>query len=160
MLGSSPLARGTPHFAACDRWCRGLIPARAGNTEPGLWIVQASGAHPRSRGEHGFIAALASSEQGSSPLARGTLFTGEVKMCHAGLIPARAGNTRARARAGRRNGAHPRSRGEHSGESTRPVADEGSSPLARGTLVRPVWDGIQSGLIPARAGNTPVLGLR
>ena len=52
--------------------------------------------------------------------------------------------------------AHPRSRGEHKPKLKVKPGVSGSSPLARGTLVRPVWDGIQSGLIPARAGNTAI----
>ena len=51
-LGSSPLARGTPATDFAVQTMRGLIPARAGNTE---WLtdwLQTGEAHPRSRGEH------------------------------------------------------------------------------------------------------------
>ena len=71
-----------------------------------------------------------------------------------GLIPARAGNTRIRYRGFCLPRAHPRSRGEHSGNAFAQVHAEGSSPLARGTHDPPVGIVRRSGLIPARAGNT------
>ena len=91
---------------------------------------------------------------GSSPLARGTrqdpLCGGALR----GLIPARAGNTKATQEESANNEAHPRSRGEHLTRFRVGVNDQGSSPLARGTrnLVRGAR--LSLGLIPARAGNT------
>ena len=70
---------------------------------------------------------------GSSPLARGTLkHTADIAPEN-GLIPARAGNTYARARIAHNGGAHPRSRGEHITGDMLASKAAGSSPLARGT---------------------------
>ena len=152
--GSSPLARGTPVCQLCAELVQGLIPARAGNTPRLQAALDAIRAHPRSRGEHNVSGVDKPNGWGSSPLARGTRLGCKVSGGSFGLIPARAGNT-ARAKGDKsENGAHPRSRGEH---SIAPVFDTvrvGSSPLARGTRSQPVPDGITHGLIPARAGNT------
>ena len=50
--GSSPLARGTPRGFSQTKNIDGLIPARAGNTEPPITRKSRRRAHPRSRGEH------------------------------------------------------------------------------------------------------------
>ena len=71
-----------------------------------------------------------------------------------GLIPARAGNTWSSLRRFATCWAHPRSRGEHVHQLFRARDESGSSPLARGTLVRISESAPMSGLIPARAGNT------
>ena len=70
-----------------------LIPARAGNTGRGSRLRTTTGAHPRSRGEHG-----------------NELVGGGYQI---GLIPARAGNTIFRQPSVAQDRAHPRSRGEH-----------------------------------------------
>ena len=93
---------------------------------------------------------------GSSPLARGTLEAIDPQLIARGLIPARAGNTRRSARTRSCIWAHPRSRGEHIPDVTPPARVEGSSPLARGTLDNFAGNCLVAGLIPARAGNTPV----
>ena len=159
-LGSSPLARGTRHRRHQSPESNGLIPARAGNTRrvppPGVQgggvggLIPAragntlqvrgarrgSGAHPRSRGEHGCV-------------------HGRVMRFHnLGLIPARAGNTWCWYTEAPVTGAHPRSRGEHRAALARLKTLTGSSPLARGTLVTHLCDNPLCGLIPARAGNT------
>ena len=56
--------------------------------------------------------------------------------------------------------AHPRSRGEHTNELKPCGSRMGSSPLARGTRYDMVFTPPKSGLIPARAGNTPRVPLR
>ena len=93
-------------------------------------------------------------EVGSSPLARGTLLPTVDEVADAGLIPARAGNTRGLGRGNPPKGAHPRSRGEHISPRRRAHVTVGSSPLARGTLIRNNSKTQLTGLIPARAGNT------
>ena len=70
-----------------------LIPARAGNTEPGALVVRIQPAHPRSRGEHEMMRRLNRPDTGSSPLARGTLSVFLSVIIGFRLIPARAGNT-------------------------------------------------------------------
>ena len=133
-MGSSPLARGTPHGFAPRLSSWGLIPARAGNTSCSRSIRVCSRAHPRSRGEHAVGAVASWAYTGSSPLARGTRFHCRARNQRAGLIPARAGNTRKDQHRRQEAGAHPRSRGEHRSYGLPPRVRRGSSPLARGTL--------------------------
>ena len=91
---------------------------------------------------------------GSSPLARGTPSSSIYGASLIGLIPARAGNTRAIRHPRCPCRAHPRSRGEHTAAASIPCSGWGSSPLARGTP-RPTPERVGFfGLIPARAGNT------
>ena len=71
-----------------------------------------------------------------------------------GLIPARAGNTYGDQVGGKSDGAHPRSRGEHRAGQSTLAGFPGSSPLARGTLLKRAGTFAAFGLIPARAGNT------
>ena len=111
-------------------------------------------AHPRSRGEHAAIPCMDWNVSGSSPLARGTLFSFCCGAAAPGLIPARAGNTVDIAAVHKPSRAHPRSRGEHSTSSAVLVSRLGSSPLARGTRWVTSWITDPCGLIPARAGNT------
>ena len=152
--GSSPLARGTQRLARTLTLRRGLIPARAGNTAAGSNSHPPAGAHPRSRGEHAAIPCMDWNVSGSSPLARGTLFSFCCGAAAPGLIPARAGNTVDIAAVHKPSRAHPRSRGEHSTSSAVLVSRLGSSPLARGTRWVTSWITDPCGLIPARAGNT------
>ena len=118
------------------------------------YALPQSRAHPRSRGEHqaGVIATAVLA--GSSPLARGTLVPGAGAGRIAGLIPARAGNTVWLSSCRACVWAHPRSRGEHDAQSHGDIIESGSSPLARGTHQLSTATARQSGLIPARAGNT------
>ena len=115
-------------------------------------------AHPRSRGEHGTHKLFAQCGEGSSPLARGTLSVLRLRATLRGLIPARAGNTVCGLCRPRGCRAHPRSRGEHSFFTIGIIALGGSSPLARGTQLSCCCRIPMLGLIPARAGNTPLRG--
>ena len=153
--GSSPLARGTPEDSNHPRRHLGLIPARAGNTQLVQRIYGIHWAHPRSRGEHNKKPTRCGWVWGSSPLARGTHCLDRHCQQPEGLIPARAGNTRRLGRRAQTERAHPRSRGEHAKKFIFGAIFAGSSPLARGTLG--ITDNLhkESGLIPARAGNTP-----
>ena len=134
VIGSSPLARGTPtrRIGAARRFR--LIPARAGNTKISPLGVLNMTAHPRSRGEHCSGVRLLALFAGSSPLARGTLRPIARDTRAVRLIPARAGNTL------------------HGFTNHR--ATPGSSPLARGTPQRGETREPGRRLIPARAGNT------
>ena len=91
------------------------------------------GAHPRSRGEHFEWDVARLGDEGSSPLARGTLDAVVEFLTLQGLIPARAGNTASCIGVEVWNRAHPRSRGEHNSVAMMTVEEMGSSPLARGT---------------------------
>ena len=152
--GSSPLARGTLASLKNRVLARGLIPARAGNTERRRFRDRRAWAHPRSRGEHVSLSQSAPERSGSSPLARGTHAHNLRLLSGGGLIPARAGNTRLFLLRGGNMRAHPRSRGEHRRSWPRLIASLGSSPLARGTLPERPAPRDSGGLIPARAGNT------
>ena len=132
----------------------GLIPARAGNTNPRCAVPPGCGAHPRSRGEHQGERGLRFFREGSSPLARGTLASGNEVTNALGLIPARAGNTAQSRKHYEAYRAHPRSRGEHAAKQGGVDGGLGSSPLARGTPELTDRGGLTTGLIPARAGNT------
>ena len=111
--GSSPLARGTQEIIEDDKYCLGLIPARAGNTGYGFCGADHAWAHPRSRGEHHVFFAVDKPNPGSSPLARGTRGFSRATAGGGGLIPARAGNTEWLTDWLQTGEAHPRSRGEH-----------------------------------------------
>ena len=154
LWGSSPLARGTLSYIRDIAACSGLIPARAGNTHRRRLECASRRAHPRSRGEHYAPYSSAVGNTGSSPLARGTRSFHPRACRWDGLIPARAGNTGLKDSQGLNVRAHPRSRGEHVDGQGCSVLAVGSSPLARGTQVRPIWAAGFRGLIPARAGNT------
>ncbi len=138
-VGSSPLARGTRPWSrtACRR---PLV-------------------HPRSRGEHSLARFMAAMPAGSSPLARGTLRSNFPQDRRGRFIPARAGNTGSAPKKPSPTAVHPRSRGEHSGCLRPKLAVNGSSPLARGTLVAGFYFADRSRFIPARAGNTQPPGL-
>ena len=135
LFGSSPLARGL-HGPGQGRTGQSrIIPARAGFTRS-LSPRSAGGwDHPRSRGVYPITLAPVSGGLGSSPLARG-LRDGQVGVGGVrGIIPARAGFTRARGSSRRGCADHPRSRGVYA-----PGRPGGPAALR---------------IIPARAGFTP-----
>ncbi len=154
--GSSPLARGAPNSSDLSASAFGLIPARAGSTIRGRSRTTRRRAHPRSRGEHVSWRTVSMRAPGSSPLARGALRSGDRLFRQWGLIPARAGSTQCPDQSCSRNGAHPRSRGEHATSLTVRASFSGSSPLARGAPLSFDAFSDASGLIPARAGSTDV----
>ena len=94
---------------------------------------------------------------GSSPLARGLPVTLLRTQLERRIIPARAGFTGLRVGARRAVPDHPRSRGVYSPRSPTRRPTKGSSPLARG--LRPTGRSAPflTGIIPARAGFTPVI---
>ena len=134
VLGSSPLARGTPLTGPHQRVPVRFIPARAGNTTQIHYRDRISPVHPRSRGEHVAELLGLAAVGGSSPLARGTQ-----PACGRREAPAAV---------------HPRSRGEHGTWGGRSDPIHGSSPLARGTRSALPAGCTASVFIPARAGNT------
>ena len=91
--------------------------------------------HPRWRGEHGRLAAAQDDLVGSSPLARGTLFSVTTHVLLLRFIPAGAGNTLAAGGLLAPGSVHPRWRGEHDYFGAPNATAIGSSPLARGTLL-------------------------
>ena len=71
VIGSSPLARGTPAARSVSKPQLRLIPARAGTTSTTTTSPARTWAHPRSRGDHRTRIRRCWSPLGSSPLARG-----------------------------------------------------------------------------------------
>ena len=152
--GSSPLARGTLFYAHRGALFSRFIPARAGNTPLPRMRHERGAVHPRSRGEHPVDHQAACFAAGSSPLARGTPRGSSGRLLRRRFIPARAGNTDRPGTAGDPPAVHPRSRGEHRNRSDKTIPNPGSSPLARGTLMREHKKNKVQRFIPARAGNT------
>ena len=112
--------------------------------------------HPRSRGVDPACTVHHSADPGSSPLARGLLVGHVHERPHLRIIPARAGFTAMADRGMVEMGDHPRSRGVYapSFPSSGPLV--GSSPLARGLRVLAGCGVCVQGIIPARAGFTPL----
>ena len=110
--------------------------------------------HPRLRGELFFGSWRRSFCGGSSPLARGT--PDAFFFCHFffRFIPACAGNSRWERVVHHTPPVHPRLRGEliHPGGNF--ILQSGSSPLARGTLLRSRFRNLLFRFIPACAGNS------
>ena len=152
--GSSPLVRGT---RAADGWSAGacrIIPACAGNTGQITLAYVEKSDHPRLCGEHKNILQRAKTGAGSSPLVRGTRAAGELDDGVRRIIPACAGNTSSTCSRLSSPADHPRLCGEHQQAVHRKFRNSGSSPLVRGTLKQILPDVIQTGIIPACAGNT------
>ena len=131
-LGSSPLARGLPAALAQQVDVGGIIPARAGFTEP-VWSRRRGGPdHPRSRGVYPCCCPRPGRAGGSSPLARGLPIWAGPASPSSRIIPARAGFTAVGVRQWEPRRDHPRSRGVYGHAAPRPGTTAGSSPLARG----------------------------
>ena len=130
--GSSPLARGLRVDAGVVVQAPGIIPARAGFTDPALGRARRREDHPRSRGVYCPTAARRVRMSGSSPLARGLPAAGAGSAGGSGIIPARAGFTRVRVRVAGGAADHPRSRGVYAAGCTWADIPPGSSPRARG----------------------------
>ena len=84
-------------------------------------------------GEHSESSPLTLVDSGSSPRVRGTLRSHFPVDAHCGIIPACAGNTRARSPYLRCERDHPRVRGEHKAPFPYTISSTGSSPRVRGT---------------------------
>ena len=152
--GSSPLTRGKQALGGVQDAQGGLIPAHAGKTVSVAEVIRPMGAHPRSRGENGFVPGALSVGGGSSPLTRGKLPAQTVDPLRRGLIPAHAGKTLAALLGITGRTAHPRSRGENLASARVSECDRGSSPLTRGKRRRAWLVFNRLGLIPAHAGKT------
>ena len=153
-MGSSPRMRGTRGHGRKLAYERGIIPAYAGNTRGSAISPRFSRDHPRVCGEHPVDRIIKRANEGSSPRMRGTHIEVDLVNLRVGIIPAYAGNTRARVSTSRATGDHPRVCGEHSMTVESAASTLGSSPRMRGTLIG-IWQcDALIGIIPAYAGNT------
>ena len=155
--GSSPLTRGKLKTSCKISICRRLIPAHAGKTRRAPGLRNGTAAHPRSRGENGFLRALVRERDGSSPLTRGKPIIRPQSRRERRLIPAHAGKTDLTFLQRPSVEAHPRSRGENTDGPYGVVPRFGSSPLTRGKLEGRGACPSRCRLIPAHAGKTRFL---
>ena len=132
----------------------GIIPACAGSTPSWRWSRAPRRDHPRLRGEHSLSLSARSRWTGSSPLARGAPASLSGVFPLLGIIPACAGSTRCASTTGASLWDHPRLRGEHLCSGDEMDREPGSSPLARGALIRREVMEVGAGIIPACAGST------
>ena len=156
--GSSPLARGLLILVPALAAMVGIIPARAGFTQPDLGQAGRRGDHPRSRGVYSSRRGAWSPPAGSSPLARGLPLGLGAQLGAERIIPARAGFTGTAALPTGASTDHPRSRGVYSPAGSAGYSASGSSPLARGLPKVTIASAGDGGIIPARAGFTFSLG--
>ena len=154
--GSSPLTRGAQIPATNSAPRLRLIPAHAGSTCGQPLPSRPRRAHPRSRGEHGFLEPGHPRVGGSSPLTRGAPARIQARHPCGGLIPAHAGSTVVARLWMPTRWAHPRSRGEHRTDGHGHSFSMGSSPLTRGALAYGLGAAVLPGLIPAHAGSTGI----
>ena len=110
--------------------------------------------HPRSRGVYLIDDALSQYPIGSSPLARGLPTQETTRKASVWIIPARAGFTDPSQTISYINSDHPRSRGVYRHRDLLSRFTKGSSPLARGLLMRYSKEELIERIIPARAGFT------
>ena len=152
--GSSPLARGFRLTRKKHTEAFRIIPARAGFTKDARGLSPSHRDHPRSRGVYLFTEPIIEEIPGSSPLARGLPGCPPRASLCVGIIPARAGFTRACAPGLALRPDHPRSRGVYIAALVAGLAWFGSSPLARGLHGGDCASASVLGIIPARAGFT------
>ena len=154
--GSSPRVRGKPGQGGQGLERRRLIPARAGKTRRRPSSGRRPPAHPRACGENSGRRPGRPGPGGSSPRVRGKRHGFPPHPREAGLIPARAGKTGGPRLGERRVGAHPRACGENWGFAAVTNPAVGSSPRVRGKPMYKWRAHCNAGLIPARAGKTPL----
>ena len=158
--GSSPRVRGRLQQTIQAGGGLGLIPAGAGQTPcpgPRRPIPRA---HPRGCGADPCGSFLFGGFIGSSPRVRGRRVPRPSSKPRTRLIPAGAGQTRPRNRAGREHTAHPRGCGADIEAIITAQASNGSSPRVRGRLLEGAGLRLPRGLIPAGAGQTHSAGLQ
>ena len=153
-IGSSPHARGAGGPARRSRSSTRIIPACAGSSGPGDYVVRLIPDHPRMRGEQRQAERGLLEGGGSSPHARGAGTRVDHLELQRGIIPACAGSRPLRADAVDREGDHPRMRGEQARSFFPLPSEPGSSPHARGAVGLAVESPAPPGIIPACAGSS------
>ena len=156
--GSPPRARGK----ACGHviWVAftGITPACAGKRIRTRLLPRPAQDHPRVRGEKVAFSVWSVAASGSPPRARGKgqhLFGAWLS---AGITPACAGKSRLYRKTRRREGDHPRVRGEKPNSLRASVVSSGSPPRARGKAVQHIQIAHVAGITPACAGKRTVCG--
>ena len=135
-VGSSPLTRGTPEIRRFVRVNGRFIPAYAGNSEMCSRFIVLPSVHPRLRGELSGFFFVVHNDFGSSPLTRGTPSRALSHTASIRFIPAYAGNSKEIKWDSSKTSVHPRLRGELVDNTFIARANDGSSPLTRGTRNR------------------------
>ena len=154
--GSSPRVRGKLRVDQEDQRWQGLIPACAGKTRCTCRPAPARRAHPRVCGENVGGRGGIHLAHGSSPRVRGKRPDGATTSRPPRLIPACAGKTSPCARLSSIVTAHPRVCGENLDLADPESFPLGSSPRVRGKPSAAAQASMVPGLIPARAGKTPL----
>ena len=131
-----------------------FTPTRVGNTRSRPRGTSRCSVHPHSRGEHGRAFLVYALAIGSPPLAWGTLHLAAGLTRRLRFTPTRVGNTQPPSRSRSRAAVHPHSRGEHGLGTHVAQSDDGSPPLAWGTLLRSGDAGAFPRFTPTRVGNT------
>ena len=132
----------------------GITPACAGNSAFMCRLPQAAQDHPRLRGEQSKGDKMTMTNEGSPPLARGTVPVRTDEIAWRGITPACAGNSLICCIKFVVRGDHPRLRGEQLGRSNNKPMKTGSPPLARGTAQKPLVIVLHCRITPACAGNS------
>ncbi len=151
--GLSPLARGNRPGSSPGPRSRGPIPARAGQPADFAPTHVDTRAYPRSRGATAQLLRQFWALKGLSPLARGNLGVGPLRLVALGPIPARAGQPDSCPSTFVITTAYPRSRGATELARCGDGCSKGLSPLARGNRPTNAQNVPVSGPIPARAGQ-------
>ena len=112
MVGSSPRLRGTDDYQPRRLSVARFIPAPAGNSALGNFLVEYGSVHPRACGEQDTSTHDDPTRTGSSPRLRGTVATGNTPSSLYRFIPAPAGNSPAAQRMASCSAVHPRACGE------------------------------------------------
>ena len=134
--GSSPRVRGTVTNQTGYRNRQRFIPACAGNSFNQCFFNILDTVHPRVCGEQVGIFATVTGFSGSSPRVRGTEPIAYHRPRQARFIPACAGNSCMRTHFTGQPPVHPRVCGEQGDGFYTWIADDGSSPRVRGTVLR------------------------
>ena len=134
-------------------WPR-IIPAHAGQTRRDISTSGRSPDHPRACGANAWSPVYGRQDAGSSPRMRGKLHQVQ-RATHADrIIPAHAGQTRARSRRPYPPTDHPRACGANTWALTGSIKEDGSSPRMRGKLFHNCSVLCFVRIIPAHAGQT------
>ena len=152
-VGSSPRVRGAVAALAVHDAVDGIIPARAGSSQPYSMSCRCLGDHPRVCGEQLMDEIKLKPCPGSSPRARGAVNGAYGARCHVGIIPARAGSSRPIRTSGCAIWGHPRVCGEQSRFRSSAPLRSGSSPRVRGAGRHYPQADQPQGIIPACAGS-------